>query len=63
MKELAIYFENGHVAYFKNVENFQEYYDEDLAIAGIEFDYFGVTSQRQRHAKFEYYAGYSITTD
>lgn len=64
--ELAIYFENGHVAYFKDVENFEETpYDEDDATQGtwIEFSYFGIASQRWRFAKFEHYAGYSLTTD
>lgn len=64
--ELAIYFENGNVAYFKDVRNFNELdYDvEDLSLGTyIEFEYFGVASQRWRYAKFESYAGYSITID
>lgn len=64
--ELAIYFKNGQVAYFTDVRNFNEVaYDEDDASIGsyIEFEYFGLASQRHRYAKFECYSGYSITTD
>lgn len=66
MLELAIYFTNGNVAYFKDVQNFQEYlYDEEDESQGtwIEFEYFGVTSERWRKAKFENYAGYSLTIE
>ena len=48
------------------MQNFQEYlYDEEDESQGtwIEFEYFGVTSERWRKAKFENYAGYSLTIE
>lgn len=55
--ELAIYFKNGNVAYFKEVKGFEETKHE------IKFSYFGQASQLNRLAKFliENIAGYSLS--
>lgn len=57
--ELAIYFNNGAVAYFKQVKAFEE------GKAEIKFAYFGEHSQRNRQAKFNIatIAGWSLTDD
>ena len=59
MKELAIYFKNGNVAYFKEVKHFFDYEDK------ITFSYFGQAPQLERDATFtkKAIAGYSLTTD
>ncbi|EHL13136.1 hypothetical protein HMPREF9629_00436 [Peptoanaerobacter stomatis] len=55
--ELAIYFNNGNVAYFKEVKGFEETKNE------IKFAYFGQASQLDRQAKFliENIAGWSLS--
>ena len=58
MRELAIYFTNGHVAYFKKVKNVDVFDDDYLT-----FEYFGEASQLDRYASFERrnIAGYSLS--
>ena len=55
--EVAIYFDNGHVAYFKEVSNIEEKEER------ISFDYFGIASQKHKRASFfnRKIAGISIT--
>lgn len=50
--EVAIYFENGSTAYFHEVENFREQLDVYGSESTISFDYFGISSQQQKHAQF-----------
>jgi len=58
--DVAIYFKNGSVAYFQEVINFKS---ADNGV--ISFDYFGVASQKQKHAEFSAnnIAGLSVSTD
>lgn len=55
--EVAIYFDNGNTAYFKEVDNFNV--EGNL----MTFNYYGVASQKSKSAKFDLakLAGYSIT--
>lgn len=57
--EIAIYFTNGNVAYFKEVSNIKENNER------LSFDYFGVASQKHKKAVFfnDKLAGISITKE
>lgn len=57
--EVAIYFYNGNVAYFKGVTDLK---NQD---GTIEFNYFGVASQKHKKAQFaqEHIAGITSSID
>lgn len=62
--EVAIYFQNGSVAYFKEVENFSTSIGiDDEAEVSITFDYFGIASQQRKRAEFyiSNISGYAVT--
>ena len=53
----AIYFKDGHVAYFEQVKNFRQ--DPEY----LRFEYFGIASQQSKSAVFFHsnMAGYSFS--
>lgn len=57
--EVAIYFDNGNVAYFKEVTDLKE------GNGVIEFNYFGISSQKPKKAQFavEHIAGVTSSID
>lgn len=62
--EIAVYFKNGSVAYFKEVENFSKLIGiDDEAEVSITFDYFGIASQQRKRAEFyiKNISGYAVT--
>lgn len=52
--DLILFYENGQTFRFEQVENLRITGDE------VEFDYFGRSTQKHRHAKFTGVVGHSI---